>query len=117
MLVLTENAIDVIEALTGDNAGLRLFVTESRGELGAVVRREPLPGDHVLDARGVRVYLDADASRRLDGKVLDAAVHQRSVRFAVIDRVRPRVRARRGPRPQLARWVHAGTWLHSSSAQ
>jgi Fe-S cluster assembly iron-binding protein IscA len=118
MLILTERAIDVIEALTGGEAGLRLFVADSRpARLGVAVAREPRPGDDVVDGRGVRVFVDPEASRRLDGKVLDAAVHERSVRFAVIDRVRSRVRARRGPRPQLARWVQADTWFRSSSAQ
>jgi Fe-S cluster assembly iron-binding protein IscA len=117
MLVLTENAIDVIEALAGDDAGLRLFAEPDGASLRVAIAREPLPGDDVIDARGVRVYIDAEASERLDGRVLDAAVHGRSVMFAVIDRVRSRVRGRRGPRPQLARWVQVGTWLRSSSAQ
>jgi Fe-S cluster assembly iron-binding protein IscA len=118
MLLLTENAIDVIEVLTGGDAGLRLFVTEPRNaRLQATVTSEPLPGDDVMDAQGVRLYLDAEASRRLDGKVLDADVRERSVMFNVIDRVRSRARARRGPQPQLARWVQSGTWFRSSSAQ
>jgi Fe-S cluster assembly iron-binding protein IscA len=112
MLVLTENAIDVIEALTGDDAGLRVSVVEAHNaKLHVAVTREPLPGDDVMDAQGVRLYLDAEASRRLDGKVLDAAVHEQSVMFSLIDRVRSRARARRGPRPQLARWLQASTWL------
>ncbi|HET8756702.1 MAG TPA: hypothetical protein VFM58_11855 [Solirubrobacteraceae bacterium] len=117
MLVLTENAIDVIEALTGGDGALRLSAAASHGaRLRVAVAREPLPGDEVLDEQGVRIYVDAEAAKRLDGKVLDAAVRGRSVTFAVRDRGRPRARARRGPRPQLARWIQAGTWLRSSSA-
>jgi iron-sulfur cluster assembly protein len=110
MLVLTGAAIDILEMLLRGDAGLRVF---ARGPaLDVAVARAPLPGDEVIDAQGVRIYADAEAARRLDGKVLDAAVHERSVAFAVIERVRPRARRRRGPRPQLARWTQ---WLRSSS--
>jgi Fe-S cluster assembly iron-binding protein IscA len=116
VVVLTDNAIDITDMLVGDDAGLRLFAAESRGaKLGVAIARGPLPGDEVIDAQGVRLYVDGEASRRLEGKVLDAAVHGRSVVFAVIDRVPPCMRRRRGPRPQRVRWIQAGTWLRSSS--
>jgi Fe-S cluster assembly iron-binding protein IscA len=115
VFVLTENTIDIIEMLLGDDAALRLFVAGSRGAgLDVAIAHAPLPGDAVIDAQGVRIYVDAEAARRLDGKVLDAAVHERSVAFAVVERVRPRARRRRGPRPQLARWTQ---WRRASSAQ
>jgi Fe-S cluster assembly iron-binding protein IscA len=117
MLILTANAIDVIEALTGEDRGLRVFVEPHGAKLHAAITEAPRPDDHVIDAEGVRVFVDAEAERRLHGKVLEATVHERLVRFTVIDRGRPRVRARRGPKPQLARWIEAGTWLRSSSAQ
>lgn len=114
MLVLTENAIDFIESLTGGDAGLRLFVAGVRGgPLRVAVAQEPFHGDHVIDAQGVQIYVDAEAARRLAGTVLDASGQERSPRLVVRSRVPRRVRARRGPTPQLARWLQPGTWFGS----
>lgn len=89
MLTLTENAVAVIQNLTGqpevpEGAGLRIATDQSAGALTLSLAEGPLDGDEVVDASGARLFLDPDAAMLLDDKALDAAVDPDGrVQFAV----------------------------------
>lgn len=88
MVTLTENAIGVIRRLTEraggpTAAGLRFTSGSSPGRLSVDVTQEPHDGDEVVDASGVRLFLDGVAARVLDGKVIDASTVDGSVTFAI----------------------------------
>jgi iron-sulfur cluster assembly protein len=75
MLTLTDQAVDVVRGLTQspeapDNAGLRLAPGEQGLELSVV--DSAAPGDDVIEAGGVQVYLEKEASALLDDQTLDA---------------------------------------------
>ena len=84
MLTLTDQAVDVVRGLTQtpeapDNAGLRLAPGEQGLELSVV--DAAAPGDDVIDAGGVQVYLEKQASALLDEQTLDANVRDGQVSF------------------------------------
>jgi Fe-S cluster assembly iron-binding protein IscA len=89
MLRLTDNAVAVIRGLTSDqpaDAGLRIAADLVAGAL--TMSFEPAPGvaDQVVDAGGVRLFLDSRAAVILDDKALHAAADaEGAVRFAVTD--------------------------------
>jgi len=87
MLVLTEAAVETIDALTDrpelpDSAGVRIStVTAGAGERAAegwnaALTAGPGPKDEVFQVRGGRLYLDPVAAGRLADKVLDAQTAQ-----------------------------------------
>lgn len=89
MLAVTENAVAVIRDLTGQQtvpagSGLRIATDPQAGALKLSLAPRPEAGDQVVDAAGVRLFLDAAAATLLDDKALDAAVDGAGdVRFAV----------------------------------
>jgi iron-sulfur cluster assembly protein len=91
MLAVTENAVAVIRDLTSqesvpDGAGLRIATDPQAGALKLSLAPRPEAGDQVVDAAGVRLFLDAGAATVLDDKALDAAVDGTGgVEFAVSD--------------------------------
>ena len=84
MLTLTDQAVDVVRGLTSsseapDDAGLRLAPGDNGLELSVV--QTGAPGDDVIDAGGVSVYLEQQASALLDEQTLDARVEDGQVSF------------------------------------
>jgi Uncharacterized conserved protein len=96
MLTITDNAVLVIRDLTAQHlatpgAGLRIATDQAAGSLTLTLAEGPVPGDHVVDSAGARVFLDQSASQLLDGKTLDAAVDQEGrVRFGFTEQPGPR---------------------------
>ena len=80
MLMLTENAREVIRAvvddLESDTAGLR-FAGSQNGQdsLTISTATAPAQGDQVVDDAGRRVFIEGSAALLLDDKVLDARMN------------------------------------------
>jgi iron-sulfur cluster assembly protein len=90
MLALTEDAVDAIKAIVEleempEGSGLRISAREGDDEdsfeLGLSFAEEPDQGDDVVEERGARVFLTAEAGALLDAKVLDANVHGDHLHF------------------------------------
>lgn len=82
MLVLTDNATNVIRAL-GDRpdvateSGLRIASTQDgTGSLTITTVGTPEANDQVLEDQGARIFLEPTAAQLLDDKVLDAVVNE-----------------------------------------
>ncbi len=78
MLSLTDNAADLVRALTSradhpDQAGLRIAPRGNgqEGKLAVAITGGPDAGDQVVETKGIRVFLDPVAAARLDDKYLD----------------------------------------------
>ena len=80
MLVLTDNATNVITSLVSDNelpagAGLRISASGDGAQpLTLSTAVVPDAADQVVEEHGARVFLDSDAALMLEDKVLDAEV-------------------------------------------
>jgi iron-sulfur cluster assembly protein len=77
MLTVTENALTEIRNLTEqpqapDGGGLRIATDPAEGSLTLALAVVPAEEDTVIDAEGVRLFLDAGATAALDDKTLDA---------------------------------------------
>lgn len=85
MLVLTQQATDIIRALNHqanapDSAGLRIASTMDGSESFSVSRAEaPFEGDQVVGEQGALVFVDPGAAMILDDMVLDAQVEGEGV--------------------------------------
>ena len=78
MLTLTENAQTVIGGIVehadaAATGGLRIAQEQDGAGLGVTVAAAPEADDQVVEAAGVRVFLDPSAATALDDKVLDAS--------------------------------------------
>jgi len=90
MLALTDTASTLIATIieqspTTDTAGLRI---QGAGtpltEFQVSVATAPEPDDAIVERGGARVFLEGEAARALEDKILDAHVTQDgSVRFAI----------------------------------
>jgi len=80
MLVLTDNATNVIRALAErpelpDASGLRIAsADDGAGALTITTVGTPEAGDQVVEDQGARLFLEPEAAQLLDDKVLDAMV-------------------------------------------
>lgn len=90
MLTLTDNARDVVKAITqqtsdADDAGLRISQQgDEAGNFALATVDAPETGDQVVDEEGARLFLDESAAEALDQQVLDAQVDQEGgVQFAL----------------------------------
>jgi iron-sulfur cluster assembly protein len=88
VLRLTERAIMVIRTLTAEpgtpkDAGIRIAHEDEAGYLGLRIAAEPADGDQIVEAGGVRVFLEPGAAAMLDGKSLDALPDAKSAAFQV----------------------------------
>ena len=89
VLTLTPNASAVVKQITdqtsGDGSGLRISQQAAdTPTLDVEPIAEPQPGDQVVEAEGARVFLEEQAARTLDDKVLDAQVDQAgAVQFSI----------------------------------
>jgi Fe-S cluster assembly iron-binding protein IscA len=88
MLTVTDNAVTAIRTITDQpevpaGAGLRIAADPAAGSLMLSVAPEPAAGDHVMDAAGARLFLDAEAAVILDDKALDAVQAEGGVQFAL----------------------------------
>lgn len=90
VLTLTENACDVVKAITQQSteateAGLRISQQgDEAGNFALATVDAPESGDQVVDENGARLFLDEDAAEALDQQVLDAQVDQEGgVQFAL----------------------------------
>jgi Fe-S cluster assembly iron-binding protein IscA len=77
MLTVTDNAVTEIRTLTEqpdapEGGGLRIASDPAAGSLTLALVPVPAEDDTVLDAEGVRLFLDLSATTLLDDKTLDA---------------------------------------------
>ncbi|WP_111720860.1 iron-sulfur cluster biosynthesis family protein [Homoserinimonas sp. OAct 916] len=90
MLTLTEDAQNIVKAITGqspgaDDGGLRIAsANPDNSDFSLAVAPAPEPEDQVVESSGARVFLEENAAMALSDKVLDAQVdEQGSVRFGL----------------------------------
>jgi iron-sulfur cluster assembly protein len=80
MLTLTETATTAVKSIVDRNptlveGGLRIDSGPDGGNsFGVAIVPEPQPGDTTVESGGARVFLEQNASRILEDKVLDAQV-------------------------------------------
>ena len=90
MLVLSDQAVEVIRGLVGEsdvgpNGGLRISGSGSNGEtaLDFQLAEEPEEGDEVLREGGAVVFLDETAATVLADKTLDVHAHGDHFHFSL----------------------------------
>ncbi|MEU4573141.1 Fe-S cluster assembly protein HesB [Nonomuraea sp. ATR24] len=94
MLTLTTDAVAAIRDLTTQpetppDTGLRIAASSTNGSdrsLELSVSGGPHPEDQILEAEGVRVYLEPSAASFLDDKTLDAEMEDDRPSFRIIPR-------------------------------
>ena len=77
MLTLTDNAQDVVRALTPqapESAWLRIAPGNQGFEVSRVT--EPVPGDALIDDGGVQVFVEPQTAQLLDEQTLDAQLDE-----------------------------------------
>ncbi len=88
MLAVTQSAIDTVNLIAPGDAGLRIYLPESRSDdaahaLRLQVAHSPRAHDRIVEVDGARLFLEPAAAAALDEMVLDAASDGEKVRFAV----------------------------------
>jgi iron-sulfur cluster assembly protein len=89
MLTLTENACSIVKRYTAhpdtpDQAGLRIMSTPE-AQLAVTTADQPAADDQLVEQDGAKVYLDPDAAKLLDDKVLDAGIDESgNVQFGLL---------------------------------
>lgn len=92
MLTLTEGAAEAVKSIVSSSPGLPetagLRISEQETAAGEAnfqlsLAAAPLEEDEVIEERGARVFLEAEAAQSLDDKVLDAAVDASGVKFGI----------------------------------
>jgi iron-sulfur cluster assembly protein len=87
LLTLTGPAVEAIRTLTTQpglpsETGLRIAPEDTDGgSLTLSVSDGPQAGDEVIEAEGVRVFVQSEAAVILDDKALDAEVDEQGVTF------------------------------------
>jgi Fe-S cluster assembly iron-binding protein IscA len=93
LLALTDRAVEAVKEIVSssgeatETGGLRLSAEREGTQASFKLRLASLPAedDAVIEERGARVFVDADAAELLDDKMLDAMIDQDQVAFTVID--------------------------------
>jgi Fe-S cluster assembly iron-binding protein IscA len=93
MLMITQDAAEAIaQALAEepDSSGFRIAErTYSLNGSGPAIQMElasaPEDEDEVIEDQGVRLFVDPQTAKTLDGKVLDAEIEEGEVRFALLE--------------------------------
>ncbi|MGI5282014.1 Fe-S cluster assembly protein HesB [Nonomuraea polychroma] len=96
MLTLTADAVAAIRDLTSQpetppNTGLRIASSSVDGPAGSLelsISGGPHPDDQILEAEGVRVYLEPTAASLLQDKTLDAEMLEDRPTFRIIRQTR-----------------------------
>jgi Fe-S cluster assembly iron-binding protein IscA len=88
VVTLTDSAEDMIRELVQraglpPGSGLRIARTHARRGLRTVLSERPAPGDVVVAAPRVVLYLDGDAAARLEGRRLDARRNAQGAAFFI----------------------------------
>lgn len=93
VLAISHEAAEVIKVIVtssqvSEQGGIRVWVdsvddTTAQLELGLADR--PEPGDALIQEEGAKVFVDENAARFLDDKLLDARVEGEGVAFAILD--------------------------------
>lgn len=89
MLAITETAAEAIRGIVSapelpEGAGLRIATQPGSGDAAALevsVAATPAASDQVVDERGARVFVEAEAIPLLDDKLLDAQIDGSRVGF------------------------------------
>ena len=93
MLALTDRAVEAVKEIVSssgeapETGGLRLSAEREGTQASFKLRLASLPAedDAVIEERGARVFVDADAAALLADKMLDATVNQDQVAFTVVE--------------------------------
>jgi Fe-S cluster assembly iron-binding protein IscA len=93
LLALTDRAVQAVKELvsaseaTTETGGLRVAAGQATPEADLQLSVVSLPAedDEVIEEHGARLFLDHNASRLLDDKVLDADIEQNRVAFTLAE--------------------------------
>ena len=93
MLALTDRAVQAVKELvsaseaTTETGGSRVAAGQATPEADLQLSVVSLPAedDEVIEEHGARLFLDHNASRLLDDKVLDADIEQNRVAFTLAE--------------------------------
>ena len=93
MLALTDRAVEAVKEIVSssgeapETGGLRLSAEREGTQASFKLRLASVPAedDAVIEERGARVFVDADAATLLEDKMLDATVDQDQVAFTVVE--------------------------------
>lgn len=88
MITLTGPAVEAIRTLSAkhglpDSGGLRIWHSDTAGSITINMADGPYDGDEIVEADGVRVFLNPDASTMLHGKELDAVEDEIGLGFQI----------------------------------
>ncbi|MGH2805833.1 MAG: HesB/YadR/YfhF-family protein [Actinomycetota bacterium] len=93
MLTISPGAAEVIKQIVTssqvtEEGGIRLSVEpidDQSAKLDLTIAGSPEPGDSLVEQEGAKVFVDENAARLLDDKVLDAALEGDKVSFAIVE--------------------------------
>jgi len=93
LLALTDRAVEAVKEIVSssgeapETGGLRLSAEREGTQASFKLRLASVPAedDAVIEERGARVFVDADAATLLEDKMLDATVDQDQVAFTVVE--------------------------------
>ena len=93
MLALTDRTVEAVKEIVSssgeapETGGLRLSAEREGTQASFKLRLASVPAedDAVIEERGARVFVDADAAALLADKMLDATVDQDQVAFTVVE--------------------------------
>ena len=93
MLALTDRAVEAVKEIVSssgeapETGGLRLSAEREGTQASFKLRLASVPAedDALIEERGARVFVDADAATLLEDKMLDATVDQDQVAFTVVE--------------------------------
>lgn len=97
MLAISSSAAEAIKEIVTssgmtEEAGVRITiepVDEETARLGLSLTESAEPGDAHLEQEGANVFVEGTTATMLDGKILDATMHDDGVEFSVIDSPSP----------------------------
>lgn len=93
MLAISHDAAEVIKVIVTSSqmsgqGGIRLWldsVDDASATLELALADTPEPGDALIEEKGANVFVEQNAARFLDDKLLDARVEGEGVSFAIVD--------------------------------
>lgn len=93
VLAISHDAAEVIKVIVtssqiSEQGGIRLWVDsidESSAQLELALTDSPEPGDALIEEEGAHVFVEQNAAKFLENKVLDAKVEGEGVSFAIVE--------------------------------
>lgn len=93
VLAISHEAAEVIKVIVtssqvSERGGIRLWVDsvdDSTAQLELALADSPEPGDALIQEEGANVFVEENAAKFLEDKLLDARVEGEGVAFAILD--------------------------------